>query len=128
MNKSKTYIYKLTFNENNLIFEGETFNKKWKETINIKDITIKIIGEPARNICNRVYFLKFKNFRKNYSINSIETFSDNDLLSIFNYYKETKNEKIEYDDKYLIERIQEKINSPAIPYFARKGDRGAVFR
>ena len=109
LNKSKTYIYKVSFEGTKIIFEGETFNTKWEERIDINETNIKITGEAAKNINNRVYFLKFKNLKRVYTINSLETFSDEELLSIFKNFKELKNENIDYNDTYLLERIQEKI-------------------
>ncbi len=107
---SKTYIYKVLFKDENIIFFGERFNKEWKENIKLNEVKIVLKGKPSRNICSREYYLCFINKNNRYQLNHLNTFSNEEILKIFNYFKEKKNEKINYDEKYLIERIQEKID------------------
>ncbi len=107
---SKTDIYKIEFNDDYIIFFGETFNTKWEENIKIEETKILLKGKPSRNICSREYYLKFISKKNKYFINNLNTYSDEGILSIFNYFKEKKGEKIIYDEKFLIKRVQNKIN------------------
>lgn len=107
---SKTDIYKIEFKDDLIIFFGETYNTKWKEIIQIKSTKILLKGKPSRNICSREYYLEFITNENKYFLNSLNTYSDQVVLSIFNCFKEKKGEKIIYDEKYLIESVQNKIN------------------
>jgi hypothetical protein len=107
---SKTDIFKIEFNEDSIIFYGETFNAKWEESIVLKNTKIHLKGKPSRNVCSREYYLEFISKENKYILNYLNSYSDEGILSIFNYFKEKKGEKIIYDEKYLIERVQNKIN------------------
>jgi len=108
--ESKTNIHIITFEENNIILEGETFNKKWKKSINIKEtqIFLKSIGSRT-GICGVIFYITLKNSKKSYTINSFQTFSEEKILEIFNEFKKLKEEKIIIDEKIILNRIQEKI-------------------
>jgi hypothetical protein len=107
---SKTDIYKIDFNDDSIIYYGETFNTKWEESTKINNTRILLKGKPSRNICSREYYLEFISKEKKYYLNNLNTYSDEGILLIFNYFKEKKGEKIIYDEKFLIERVQNKIN------------------
>lgn len=108
--ESKTNIHKITLNNEKTILEGETFNKKWKKSISIKETKIILKGIPSRNgICSVIFYLKFKNLKNTYTLNKFETYSDEELLEIFNEFKKLKEEKITLDERLVIYRIQEKI-------------------
>ncbi len=106
----KTNIQKITLDEEKIILEGENFNKKWKKSINLKETKIILKGIPSRNgICNVIFYLKFKNLKNTYTLNKFETFSDEEILEIFNEFKKLKEEKTILDERLVIYRIQEKI-------------------
>ena len=110
ISKSKTNIHIISFNENNITFDGETFNKKWKKSINIKETKIVLKSLASRRgICSVIFYLKFKNDKETFIINSFETYSDEEILEIFNEFKKLKEEKIILDERLVIYRIQEKI-------------------
>ncbi len=108
--ESKTNIHKITIDEEKIILEGETFNKKWTKSIDIKETEIILKSIPSRRgICGVIFYLKLKNLKKTYIVNSFETYSDKELLEIFNEFKKLKEEKIILDERLVIYRIQEKI-------------------
>jgi hypothetical protein len=108
--KSKTNIHIITFDEKKILLEGETFNKKWKKSINIleTEIILKSIGSRT-GICGVIFYINFKNLKNTYTLNSFETYSDEKILEIFNEFKRLKEEKIIIDEKIILNRIQEKI-------------------
>lgn len=110
INKSKSDINKITFEDNSIVLNGETFNRKWKKLLDIKKTYIEIqsIGS-RRGLCGATFYLKLKNKKDTYIINSFETFSDEGIFEIFNEFKNHKGEKIIIDEKLVLSRIQEKI-------------------
>lgn len=108
--RSKSNIDIITLEENSIILHGETFNKQWIKSLNIKETNIQIhsIGS-RRGLCGATFYLKFKNKKDNYTINSFETYSDEGIMQIFNEFKKLKHEKIIIDERLVILRIQEKI-------------------
>lgn len=110
INTFKTIINKVTFNESNIKLEGEIFNKEWEKVIPLKEIKIEAKGNPSRSgLCDVTFYIKLKSKDNSYIINSFQTFSDKQILEIFNEFKKYKGEKIIIDEKLYLMRIQEKI-------------------
>lgn len=110
INNSKTNILIITLDENNIKLEGETFNEKWKKSINIKETEIILKGKGSKTgICGATFYIQLKNKKHNFYINRFETFSDSEIIEIFNEFKKLKKEKIIIDEKISLNRIQEKI-------------------
>ena len=110
INRSKNNIDIITFEENNIILHGETFNTKWLKSINIKESYIEIHSIGSRQgIRGATFYLKIKNKKDNYILNSFETYSDEGIIQIFNEFKKSKEEKIIIDERLVLLRIQEKI-------------------
>ncbi|WP_026729452.1 hypothetical protein [Flavobacterium denitrificans] len=110
ISRSKINIDLITFQENRIILNGETFNTKWIKSIDIKEtyIQIKSIGS-REGLRGAVFYLEIKNKNDNYIINAFETYSDEGIIEIFSEFKKFKDEKIIIDEKLIILRIQEKI-------------------
>ncbi|WP_161595765.1 hypothetical protein [Flavobacterium pectinovorum] len=107
--RSKSNIDIVTFEENSIVLHGETFNKQWLKSLNIKETNIQIrINASRRGICGATFYLKVKNKKDNYILNSFETFSDEGIMQIFNAFKKFKDEKIIIDERLVILQIQEK--------------------
>lgn len=107
---SKNIIDKISINENNITLSGEEFNENWEKSLNIKETNIQIkINASRKGICGCNFYLKIKNKKDNYIINSFETFSDEGIMQIFNEFKKYKNEKIIIDERLVILQIQEKL-------------------
>jgi hypothetical protein len=111
INRSKSNVDLITFEENRIIINGETFNTKWLKSLNIKETSIEIqsSGSSRQGLRAAIFYLKIKNKKDNYIINSFETYSDEGIIQIFNEFKKFKDEKIIVDERLIILRIQEKI-------------------
>jgi hypothetical protein len=110
INRSKSNVDLITFEENSIILNGETFYTKWIKSINIKETYIQIQSVGSRQgLCSAAFYLKIKSRTDNYIINSFETYSDEGIIEIFNQFKKFKGEKIIIDERLVILRIQEKI-------------------
>ncbi|MEN2402830.1 hypothetical protein GKZ90_0023790 [Flavobacterium sp. MC2016-06] len=110
INHIKTNIHIITFDENEIILKGERFNQEWKKTLNLKETKIKVRGSTSKYGLRFVTFhIELKNKNNNYIINSFQTFSDEQIIKIFNEFKNLKGEKIIIDEKLDIMRIQKKI-------------------
>ena len=108
--KTRLIINKITFENNNILFEGDKFNTTWKKSIEITNSEIFIISEGSKTgICGAKFHLKFKNKKDNYILNYYQNFSNHELVKIFKEFKSIKEEKIIIDEKLLLNRIQEKI-------------------
>ncbi len=110
VNSFKSIINLVTIDENKIILEGEDFNTKWEKSIPIKGTKIEVKCKSTRGgLCSTTFYIKLKNGKNSYIINSFQTFSDEQILKIFNEFKTYKGEKIIIDEKLDIMRIQEKI-------------------
>ncbi|MCV2485406.1 hypothetical protein OD917_10755 [Flavobacterium sp. SH_e] len=110
LNSFKSIINLVTIDENKIILEGEDFNTKWKKSISLKETKIEAKCKGTRGgLCSTTFYLKLKNGKNSYTINSFQTFSDKQILEIFNEFKKYKGEKIIIDEKLDIMRIEEKI-------------------
>ncbi|CAC9973514.1 hypothetical protein [Flavobacterium panici] len=110
ISRSKTNIDLITFQENRIILNGETFNTKWIKSIDIKETYIQILSIGSRQgLRGAIFYLKIKNKEDHYIINSFDTYSDEGIIQIFNEFKKFKEEKIIVDETLILLRIQEKI-------------------
>jgi hypothetical protein len=110
INKSKTHINKIIFQENNIELQGVTFNEEWKESINIKTTKIFLKSKGSKQgLCGATFFIDLKNSNNHFIINRFQTFSDQEIIEIFNELKKIKEEKIIIDEKLILNKIQEKI-------------------
>ena len=108
--RCKSDIQIITFEEKNIILQGETFNTKWKKSMKINEtkIYLKSFGSKS-GICGATFQIQLKNSNEFFNINMYQTISENKLIDIFNQFKEFKSEKIIIDEKLIIISIKEKI-------------------
>lgn len=110
INTFKSIINKVTIDENNVTIIGEIFNNEWKKSIPLNEIKIEAKGNPSRSgLCGVTFYIKIRTKKNSYIINSFQTFTDKQILEIFNEFKKFKGEKIILDEKLYLMRIQEKI-------------------
>ena len=108
--KVRTVISKISFDDSNLIIEGETLNKSWIKSIEIKKTKISIISNGSKiGICGAQFYLHFKYKKENFKLNYYQNFTDIEIIKIFEEFKMIKEEKIIIDEKLVINRINEKI-------------------
>lgn len=107
INRTKSKINLISFDENSIILNGETFNKQWKKVLNLKETNIAIKCISSRQgLRGVIFYIRLKNKKDTYTINS---FSDEKIIEIFNEFKNLKGEKIIIDERLDILRMQEKI-------------------
>ncbi|WPO77635.1 hypothetical protein [Flavobacterium sp. KACC 22761] len=110
VNTFKSIINVVTIDENKVILEGEVFNNKWEKSIPLKGTRIEVKGNASRSGLSGVtFYINLKNKKNKYNINSFQTFSDEQIIEIFNEFKKYKGEKIIIDERLYIMRIHEKI-------------------
>ncbi|WP_281637824.1 hypothetical protein [Flavobacterium marginilacus] len=110
INNNKTNIHRITFHENTIELQGVTFNEEWKKSISIKGTKIFLKSKSSKQgICGATFYIQLKNTNKKFSLNRFQTFSDQEIIEIFNEFKNRKEEKIIIDKKLIVNRIKEKI-------------------
>ncbi|WP_343697703.1 hypothetical protein [Flavobacterium sp.] len=93
-----------------ILLEGEIFNNKLTKEINLKETQIELKGIPSRSgLKSVIFYIRLKNKKDYYTINPLNTFSDQQIIEIFTEFKNLKGEKIIMDEKIDLLRIQEKI-------------------
>ncbi|MHC0444897.1 hypothetical protein ACWA1F_05775 [Flavobacterium sp. 3-218] len=109
-NSFKRIINLVTIDENKITLKGEVFNANWEKSIPLKGTKIEVKGNPSRSgLCSVTFYINLKNGKNKYTINPFQTFSDEQIVEIFNEFKKYKGEKIILDEKLYIMRIQQKI-------------------
>ena len=104
---AKTYFSEVEVNENVLTLRGDSANKPLTIELPISetDIYPKSKGKGRGNV---EYFIRFKHNNKTYDINRLFNWNYSTLLELFHEFKKQKNEKIIWDEKYLLEFIEKK--------------------
>lgn len=110
INKTKKCLNSITFHKDELILNGETYNKKWIEKIEIQKTKINFKIHSSKRICNTKYQIEFIQNNKKFIANNFNTFSDSDLIIIFTEFKKIKGEKIIIDENLVLNKIKEKID------------------
>lgn len=110
INTFKSIINKVIIDESNIKLKGENFKTEWEKVISLKETKIEVKGNSSRSGLSGVtFYIKLKTKDNSYIINSFQTFSDKQIIEIFNEFKKYKEEKIILDEKLYLMRIQEKI-------------------
>ena len=110
INTFKSIINIVIIDEKQVTLKGELFNTEWEKSLSLKGTKIEVKCKSSRSgLCRTTFYIKLKYEKKSYIINSFLTFSDGQILEIFNEFKKYKGEKIIIDEKLDIMRIQEKI-------------------
>ena len=104
--KTKSYVYAIRIIEKKLIIDGQTFNTKWTDNLDIdNNLYITLKGE-AQGKTGSEYVLILKSKNKTYKINSLYNWDYFKLIELFKELKMEKGEKIISDEKFLIDRIE----------------------
>ena len=104
---AKTYFYEVEINENSLTLRGDSVDKPLTIELPISETNIypKSKGKGRGNV---EYFIRFKHNNKTYDINRLFNWNYSTLLELFHEFKKQKNEKIIWDEKYLLEFMEKK--------------------
>lgn len=79
---TRNYIKEIQINNSNISIKGTIFNKKWRKTYELKDISIEIKSQGSRS--GRVeYFLKLYTPNSSYRINKFNKWKYSDLVEIY---------------------------------------------
>jgi hypothetical protein len=105
--QSKSYIYAVHIKGTIIIIDGQTFNTKWTDNIEICNLKIEIKGE-AQGKGHSEYVIILKSPDKKYKINSLYNWDYFKLIELFKELKISKDEKIIFDENFLIDRIEKK--------------------
>ena len=104
---AKTYFYEVEINKNSLTLRGDSANRSLTIELPISETNIypKSKGKGRGNV---EYFIRFKHNNKTYDINRLLNWNYAILLELFHEFKKQKNEKIIWDEKYLLEFMEKK--------------------
>ncbi|MCC9074161.1 hypothetical protein LNQ49_21460 [Flavobacterium sp. F-65] len=104
------FIQTISFDKNTILLQGEIFNNEYRKELDIKETNIELRCLSSKQGLESVlFYIRLKNKKDKYTINLFDTFSDEQIIEIFNEFKKHKEEKIIMDEKIDILRIQEKI-------------------
>lgn len=104
---AKTYFCEVEIKKNSLILRGDSANRPLTIELPISETNIypKSKGKGKGNV---EYFIRFKHNNKTYDINRLFNWEYSILLELFHEFKNQKNEKLIWDEKYLLEFMEKK--------------------
>lgn len=104
---TKQYFHEVELTDNHVILRGDSQNKPLTIELPISetDIFIESKGKGRGNV---EYFIRFQHGSKTYDINRLFNWNYSKLLELFHAFKNLKNEKIIWDEKYLLEFMEKK--------------------
>ena len=106
---TKRFVSEIEFNHQTISISGYDFNTIWRETYNLEDVNIKI-RSVARGKGRYEYVLRFSTPKTNYIINDLFNWNYFELIKIFTEFKNSKNEKIILDEKFMIDNMEKKAH------------------
>ncbi|MGL1889095.1 MAG: hypothetical protein OCD76_21460 [Reichenbachiella sp.] len=107
--KAAIFYNQIEISESDLILKGFDVNKPLEVRLPIADTNIVLKVQASRS-GNHQYYLWFEHNNKKYIINRLFNWNYAELLELFYAFKNAKSEKVIYDEKYILERIQKKID------------------
>lgn len=119
---AKTYFYEVEIKDGILTIRGDSMNKPLTIQLPISETSIFPKSKGKGNV---EYFIRFKQSNKTYDINRLFNWNYKVLIELFHSFKEAKNEKIIWDEKYLLEFMDRKskgISSFEIAFGSEKKD------
>lgn len=103
--RTKTYFHEVTIENNTLILKGDNLNKPMIIELPVSETTIQIKPKKRSEFC-----LYFSYQGQKHTINRLFNWNYSELIDLFYEFKRQKGEKIIWDEKYLIEHMEKKIN------------------
>ncbi|PZR21890.1 MAG: hypothetical protein DI539_07010 [Flavobacterium psychrophilum] len=95
---SKHHYNKIYINNKTITFQGYHINQFMESTENLKEVEIIQRVKASKN-GHIAYFLVFKTKKKNYYINEYYNWDDEYVITLFEDFKNAKQEKITLDEK-----------------------------
>lgn len=105
--KARMYFYEVELTEQNIILWGDSMNRPLIIELPLRETNILLKSKGNR--VNAEYFIKFKHGSRTYDINRLFTWHYATLLELFYSFKQAKNEKVIWDEKYVLELMKKKI-------------------
>lgn len=104
---AKTYFHEVEIKNNRLTLRGDSANKPLTIQLPISETNIfpKSKGKGEGNV---EYYIRFKHNNKTYHINRLFNWNYLTLIELFHEFKKQKNEKIIWDEKYVLEFMEKK--------------------
>lgn len=104
---AKKYFYEVELIDGKVILRGDSMNKLITVKLPIPETNI-FVKSKGKGRGNVEYFVRFKHISGTFDINKLFNWNYETLLELFHAFKETKNEKIIWDEKYLLEFMEKK--------------------
>lgn len=105
--RSVTYIYEIQIDANKISILGQHYNKNWITEIEIQNLDIFIRKKYTRVSCYYFIVIKSHDNRK-FVVNKSFNWNYFILYKLYEEFKKAKSEKINFEEKYLLEGIEKK--------------------
>lgn len=90
-----------------IVFIGHKFNTRWEKEYDINDAKIQIISK-GNGRGNVDYYLKISCAKNTYTVNRAFTWEYKELIRLFNFFKEIRNEKVTPTEKWVLDIMDKK--------------------
>lgn len=107
IHRSVTYIYEIQIDANKISVLGQHYNKNWITEIEIENLDIFIRKKYTRVSCYYYLVIKSHDNRK-FVVNKLFNWNYFILYKLYEEFKKAKSEKINFEEKYLLEGIEKK--------------------
>ncbi|WP_422356134.1 hypothetical protein [Roseivirga pacifica] len=104
---TRTYIYEVHIESNNLVLKGDKTNQSFEVHLPISETIIEIKSK-GRGRGKVGYYLDFRYQKEDYQINRLFNWHYSRVLEVFYAFKKAKDEKIIFDEKYYLEIMEKK--------------------
>jgi len=100
------WIDSATIENAKVTFGGYKFDQKFTKEFNIEDVSVKIKSTGSK--WNRDYYLEFHTPNDTFSVNRLQSWDYKILVKLFREFKNSKNEKVIFDDEYWLDVMEKK--------------------
>lgn len=99
--------------ERRIVFIGHKFNTPWEKEFDINEAKIQVVSK-GKGRGEVGYYLKISCNNHYYSVNRAFTWEYENLINLFNVFKEIKKEKISPTEKWLLGMMEKKASGYSI--------------
>jgi hypothetical protein len=105
--KARRYFYEVELTDKTIILKGDLMNRHFAIELPIAETNI-LVKTKSKGRGNAVFFIRFKLHSGNFDINRLDNWNYTTLLKLFYAFKEAKQEKIIWDEKYHLEHMEKR--------------------